>query len=225
MNKAPHHLTRSHKQLSSRAPGTCIDLTCATCGELRGNDPSQPVIVAQLVYVGRNRVDLLHWPTGAAGRVTVLDLDPAAAVEFAQVEHRADYDATAATPVDNGPTWVAGNPPVGPDGRVTGHYESTPVDATEQPALPWSAMADEAAAALMAQALGLLLPQVKSAAAGQSNADADLLAIRVLDDLGLQLRALSATRARNAIYAGVPAAKVARALGITRQAASKRFGK
>jgi hypothetical protein len=89
--------------------------------------------------------------------------------------------------------------------------------------LPWSAVAETAAAALMAQALGLLLPQVKAAAAGYSNQQAELLTIQLMDDLGVQLRGMAATRARNAIYAGLPAAHVAKALGITRQAASKRF--
>lgn len=229
---APHTLQRDEKQIASRAQGTVIYLTCPTCAGIEaahGKIGYAGKRVARLIYVSKNRVDLVddYWhPRTAESLTTLTNVEPDIAIEAAQRIHQGDMRILPRQPApaptswtDNPGAWTPGDPPV-VDGHVTGRYENEPAPV----ALPWETIAGEVAAALHAQALGLLLPQIKSAGEGYTQLDADLLALRVLDDLGVQLRGLAATRARNMIYAGVKGTDVARALGVSKQAINKKFG-
>lgn len=80
--RAPHTLTRSHKQLHHRAPGTVIDLTCPDCdGRLIG----------QLVSYGRNimSADILN-PDGQGGYTLPDNYDPQSALDTVQAMHLSD---------------------------------------------------------------------------------------------------------------------------------------
>lgn len=92
MAKAPHTLTRDHKQLGNRAAGTVINLTCPDCdGRL----------VGQLVYTGQNIINGLKRGNVvkakahnlAGGTYSYADTyDPWSAIELLQASHLDDLE-------------------------------------------------------------------------------------------------------------------------------------
>lgn len=199
MSKAPHTLTRTHKQLASRAPGTVVDLECTDCAGHR---------VAQLVYVGRNDVDLVVFPLAGDSYTENLDHelelsnDPAEALEWAQLFHTNDL----ADPL-NARAWTTKNATVPTSSRI---------DTPEQLALPWPVIAEHIAAAYIAR----LVPELaRDTAAGHHWAhDRDLMLIQILQTISDQTGHLA--RKRATMVAKMPdttQSEVARALGVSRQ--------
>lgn len=200
-----HSLERDQQRLLNRAAGTVIDLTCPDCDGKR---------VAQLVYVSRNRVDLVdRWPGGINNAHWVT---PQEAIDCAQRVHQGQFDWTL-----NPGAWIGKehryeNEPV-ESSTVLDEPTSEPVE--KQEALPPAAIASTTAASLCAMIAAQL-----EATARQSypddlvEIDRELMQVQALREIAKWANEQAIRKAQRAARKpGATLSKVGAALGVSRQ--------